>query len=136
MDLGVAIGTAAIYGPYVQRFSGGGLMARQHMNMALLAYQVNSVCEQLGIARSMGRVTVETVFANRRMFPEKGAAFFGMAGITKIIDRARHKHPSRLTPVGVVAGCTPNLHIPVLSAKQVGGALVERFSFVGMAGET
>ncbi|HYR77972.1 MAG TPA: hypothetical protein VEM96_19300 [Pyrinomonadaceae bacterium] len=37
MDLGMAIGTAAIYGPNVQRFSGGGRVARQHMNMALLA---------------------------------------------------------------------------------------------------
>jgi hypothetical protein len=69
MDLRMAIGTAAIYVPYVQRFSRDGLMARQHVNMALLAYQVNPGRQQLGVARSMGRMTVETVFANRRMLP-------------------------------------------------------------------
>jgi len=49
MDLGMAIDTTAIYGPYVQRFSGGGRMARQHMNMALLAQQMSAISQKLGI---------------------------------------------------------------------------------------
>jgi len=53
MDLPVAIGTAAIDGKYVQRHSGSGRMARQHMNVALLAQQMNARRQKLRIARTM-----------------------------------------------------------------------------------
>ena len=135
MDLGVAIGTAAIYVPYVQRFSRDGLMARQHMNMALLAYQVNSGCQQLGVARSMRRVTVETVFANRCMLPQKRSSFLRMAGVTKVIDRVGQKHPPGFTSVRVVAGGTTYFHVPVLGAKQMCGALVKNLSLFRVARE-
>lgn len=49
MDLGMTIYAAAVYGPYVQRFSGGGRMARQHMDMALLTHQMSATNEKLGI---------------------------------------------------------------------------------------
>jgi hypothetical protein len=42
MNLAVAIQTTAIDGKYVQRFSGGGRMAWQHMNVALLAHHMNA----------------------------------------------------------------------------------------------
>ncbi|MEK6281783.1 MAG: hypothetical protein AABN95_15625 [Acidobacteriota bacterium] len=45
----MAIYAAAIYGPYVQRFSGSRRMARQHMDMALLAQQMSAISQKLGI---------------------------------------------------------------------------------------
>src|SRR5215510_73349 len=65
MDLPVAIGTTAIEGPYVQSLSGGRRMARQHVNVALLAQQMNARSQELGIARTMRRVTVQAIFAHR-----------------------------------------------------------------------
>ena len=103
MDLPVAIGTAAIHGPYVQRFSGGGRMARQHMNVALLAQQMNTRRQKLGIARTMRRVTIQAIFADGRMFPEKRPPFFGMAGVTHIIDRKIDEHLAALPAMRIVA---------------------------------
>ena len=129
----MAIDTAAIYGPYVQRFSGSGRMARQHMNMALLAHNVNARREKLGVAGPMRRVAVHTILAYRRVFPEKRAALFGMARITKIIGRSRHKHFSRLTSVRIVAGSAADFHVVVLCTKQMCGALVKDLSLFNVA---
>jgi len=92
VDVPVAIGTAAIDGPYVQRLSGGGRMARQHMNVALLADQMNTRCQKLGIARTVRRMTVHAIFADWRMFPEKRSPFLCVAGVTHIIDGKIHEH--------------------------------------------
>jgi len=86
MDLGMAIDTATINGPNVQRFAGGGRMARQHMNMALLAQQTNASSQKLVIVRTMRRVTVHAILADRRMVPKKRTPFFGVAGVTQTID--------------------------------------------------
>jgi len=123
MDLGMAIDTAAIYRPYVQRFPGGGRMARQHMNVALLAHQMSATNEKLGIARSMRRVTVLAILADRRMVPEKRTPFFGMAGITHIIDGMIHEHLSAFPAMRIVARSASDLHVSKLGAEQMGGAL-------------
>ena len=136
MDLAVAIGTAAIYGPYVQRLSGGGRVARQHMNMALLAQQMNASRQKLGIARTMRRVTVHAILADRRMVPEKRTPFFGMAGVTHIIDGKIHEHLAPLPAMRIVTGSAADLHVAKLGAKQVGGALEEIFSPFNVATET
>jgi hypothetical protein len=136
MDLGMAIHAAAIYGPYVQRFSGGGRMARQHMNMALLAQQMNASSQKLGIVRTMWRVTVQAILADRRMVPEKRTPFFGMAGVTQIIDRDIQEHFPPLPAMRIVAGSAADLHVAKLGAEQMGGALVQSFPLFRVAAET
>jgi hypothetical protein len=135
MDLGMAIHTAAIYGPYVQRFSGGGRMARQHMNMTLLAHQMSATSQKLGIVRTMRRVTVQAILADRRMVPEKRTPFFGMAGVTHIIGRMIQEHLPRFPAMRIVAGSAADLHVAKLGAKEVSGALKERLSLVGVTPE-
>jgi hypothetical protein len=136
MDLPMAIGTTAIDGPYIQRFPGGGRVARQHMNMALLAHQMNTGRQKLGIARTMRRVTVHAILADRRVFPEKRTAFFGMAGVTHIIGGKVHEHIAPLPAMRIVAGSAADLHVAKLGAKQVGGALEKILSPLNVATET
>ena len=111
-------------------------MARQHVNVALLAQQINARRQQFGIARTMGRVTIQTIFADRRMVPEKRPPFFGMAGVTHIIDRKIDEHLAALPAMRIVAGSAADLHIAKLSAKQMGGALEKIFSPLNVATET
>ena len=61
-------------------------MARQHMNMALLAHQMSASRQKLDIVRTMRRVTVHAILADGRMLPEKRTSFFGMTRVTHIID--------------------------------------------------
>jgi len=136
MDLGMAIDAAAIYGPYVQSFSGGRRMARQHMNMALLAHQMSASSQKLGIVRTMGRVTVHAILADRRMFPEKRTPFFGMAGVTQIIDGMIREHLPPLPAMRIVAGRAADLHVAKLGAEQMGGALEQSFPLFRVAAET
>lgn len=111
-------------------------MARQHMNVALLAQQMNTRRQKLGIARTMRRVTIQAIFADGRMFPEKRPPFFGMAGVTHIIDGKIHEHLAPLPAMRIVAGSAADLHVAKLGAKQVGGALEEIFSPFNVATET
>ena len=136
MDLAMAIKTGAIEGKYIHRFSGGGRMARQHMNMALLAQQMNASGQKLGIVRTMRRVTIHTIFAGRRMLPEKRATFFGMAAVTKIIDGMIREHLAPLATMRIVAGSTADLHVAMLGAEQMGGALRHSFPLFLVAGKT
>jgi hypothetical protein len=136
VDLAVAIGTTTIERPYIQRLPGGGRMTGQHMNMALLAQQMNTSRQKLGIARTMRRVTVQAILADRRMVPEKRTPFFGMAGVTHIVDGIIHEHLPRLPAMRIVAGSAADLHVAKLGAKQVGGALEEIFSPFNVATET
>src|SRR5439155_7255716 len=111
-------------------------MARQHMNVALLAQQMNARRQKLGIARTMRRVTIQAIFADGRMFPEKRPPFFGMAGVTHIIDGKIHEHLAPLPAMGIMAGSAADLHVAKLGAKQVRGALEESFSLLSVATET
>ena len=111
-------------------------MARQHMNVALLAQQMNARRQKLGIARTMRRVTVHAILADRRMVPEKRTPFFGMAGVTHIIDGKIHEHLSTLPAMRIVAGSAADLHVAKLGAEQMGGALEKIFSPLNVATET
>ena len=110
-------------------------MPRQHMNMALLAQQMNASRQKLGIARAMRRVTVQAILADRRMVPEKRTPFFGMAGVTHIIDGMIREHLPRLPAMRSVAGSAADLHVAKLGAKQVGGALEKVGPPIAVAGE-
>ena len=111
-------------------------MARQHMNMALLAQQMNASRQKLGIARTMRRVTVQAILADRRMVPEKRTPFFGVAGVTHIIDGVIREHLSRLPAMRIVAGSAADLHVAKLGAKKVGGALEQSLSLFCVTSET
>src|SRR5215207_55821 len=86
MHLPVTIHTTAVNGPDIQSLSGTGRMAWQHMNVALLAHQVSTSRQKLGIVRTMRRMTVQAILADGWMIPEKWTTFFGMAGVAEIID--------------------------------------------------
>jgi len=106
------------------------------MNVAFLAQHMNPSLHKLGIARTMRRVTIHAIFADRRMLPEKRTPFFGMAGVTHIIDGIIHEHIVSLPAMRIVAGSAADLHVAKLGAKQVGGALEECFSLLSVATET
>ena len=95
-------------------------MARQHMNMALLAKQMTASGQKLWVVRTMRRVTVHAILADRRMIPEKRTPFFGMAGITDIIRRMIHEHLPALPAMRIVAGSAADLHVAKLGAEQMG----------------
>jgi hypothetical protein len=136
VDLTMAISTAAIDGPYVESLTGGGRMARQHMNVALLAQQMDALGQQFGIARTMRRVAVQAILADRRVFPEKRTPFLGMARVTHIINGKIHEHLVRLPAMRIVAGSAADLHVAKLGAEQMGGALEKILSPINMATET
>src|SRR6266851_5237247 len=111
-------------------------MTGQRMNMALLAQQMNARRQKLGIARTMRRVTIQAIFADGRMVPEKRPPFFGMAGVTHIIDGMIHQHLAPLPAMRIVAGSAADLHVAKLGAEQMGGALEKIFSPLNVATET
>jgi hypothetical protein len=108
-------------------------MARQHMNMALLAPQMNASCQKLGIVRTMRRVTIQAILAHGRMLPEKRTPFFGMAGVTNIIDGIIHEHLPTLPAMRIVTGSAADLHVAKLGAEQMGGALEQSFPLIDVA---
>ena len=111
-------------------------MTGQHMNMALLAEQMDASHQKLGIARTMRRVTVHTILADRRMVPEKRTPFFGMAGVTHIIDGKIHEHLAALPAMRIVAGRAADLHVVKLGPEKMGGALEQSFPLFRVAAET
>ncbi|HYR77971.1 MAG TPA: hypothetical protein VEM96_19295 [Pyrinomonadaceae bacterium] len=84
----------------------------------------------------MRRMTVHAILADRRMVPEKRTPFFGMAGVTHIIDGMIHEHLPALTAMRIVAGSAADLHVTKLGAEQMGGALEQSFPLFGVAAET
>src|SRR5215210_2870731 len=98
-------------------------MARQHMNMALLAQHMGASSQKLGIIRAVRRVTVHAILADRRMIPEKRAPFLGMAGVTQSVDGIIQENLPPLPAMRIVAGSAADLHVAQLGAEHVGGAL-------------
>ena len=90
------------------------------MNVALLAQQMRASRQQLGIARTMRRVTIQAIFADRRMVPENRSPFFGVAGVTQTIDRLIHEHLPPLAAMSIVTGSAADLHVALLGAEQMG----------------
>lgn len=58
---------------------------------------------------SMRRVAVYTTLLNWRVFPDIGSSFFGMTGITEVIDRVCLYHGWPCGAVGIVTVVTFNL---------------------------
>jgi len=106
------------------------------MNVTLLAQHMNARRQQLGIARTMRRVTIQAILADGGMFPEKRPPFFRMAGVTHIIYGQIHEHLAPLPAMRIVAGSAADLHVAKLGAEQMGGALEKIFSLLNVATET
>ena len=70
------------------------------------------------------------------MVPEKRPPFFGMAGVTHIIDGKIHEHLAPLPAMRIVTGSAADLHVAKLGAEQMGGALVQSFPLLSVATET
>lgn len=136
MDLSVAIRATAIEGPDVQRPSGQSRMPGQHVNMALLAQQMDASSQKLGMIRTVRRVTVHAVLASRWMLPKKRTTFFGMAGVADVIGRGLDKHLAAPAAMRTVAGSAAYLCVAKLGAKHVGGALQECFALICVTAET
>ena len=135
MDLPVAIGTTAVDGKDIQSLPGRGRMTRKHMNVALLAQQMNARRQELGIVRTVRRVTVQAILTHGRMVPKKRSAFFGVAGVTHVVDGVFPQHLARFTAVRIVAGGTTDLHVAHFGAKQMGRPLEQRLSLFDVATE-
>lgn len=132
----MAVYATSIDGPDVERPSGGRRMARQHVNVALLAQHVSPSSQKLRIIRAMRRVTVHTILARRRMLPQKRSPLFRMAGVANVIGRMFHKHLAAATAMRIVAGSATDLHVAMLRTKQVCRALRKCFAFIGVASQT
>jgi hypothetical protein len=111
-------------------------MARQHMNMALLTRHMSSRRHKLGIVRTVRRVAAHAILANRRVFPEERATFFGMTAVTRIIDGSLREHLVPFAAMRIVARCAAYLHVALLGAEQMGRTLVHGFANTGMATKT
>src|SRR5262249_47610000 len=96
----------------------------------------NARRQKLRIVRPVRRMTVETIFASRWMLPEKRAAFFGVTGITDIIDRKLPEHLVSFSAMRIVTRGAAHLHIAKLGAKQMRGALDQSLSLFNMAAKT
>ncbi|MEK6281782.1 MAG: hypothetical protein AABN95_15620 [Acidobacteriota bacterium] len=84
----------------------------------------------------MRRVTVLAILADRRMLPEKRTPFFGMAGVTHIIDGMIHEHLLPLPAMRIVARIAADLHVATLCAEEMGGALEQSLPLFCVAAET
>src|SRR5216684_6245082 len=90
MDLSVAVHATFVEGEDVE--SRDGLMAPQHVYVALLAQLMGARGQQTDVVGTVRRVTGEAVFSHRRMLPQHWAAFVCVALITKLIRVAGLKH--------------------------------------------
>ncbi len=84
----------------------------------------------------MRRVAVLAILADRRMLPEKRTPFFGMAGVTHVIDGMVHEHLLPLPAMRIVARIAADLHVATLCAEEMGGALEQSFPLFRVAAET
>lgn len=93
VDLHMTVLAAAIHQPRVRADTGRQVGRRQQIirmsaiDVALLAQKRPACGEQGFMIGAMRRMTVQTVFPDRCMLPQHGAAFFLMTIETKLIDR-------------------------------------------------
>ena len=108
MNLGMTIHTTFVEGENVE--SRYGLMAPQHMHMALLAQLVSARDQQIDVVGTVGRMTGEAVLTHRRMFPQEWTALVRVTLITKLIGVAGLEHFAAFSTVRIVTGSTSDFH--------------------------
>src|SRR5207237_651326 len=132
--LAVAVDAASVESEDVE--SGDGRMARQHIDVALLAQLVAALREQRDIVGAMRGVAGHAILLDWLMLPQEWTALLRVALITGLIDREAHEHSAPLTPVRIVAGDAIDFHHIVLCAEQMCRALVLCLSYIFVAAET
>lgn len=70
--------------------------------MAILAKVGDLFFHQVFMAAAVSVMTDGAVFFNRRVFPDKGASFFGMALVAELIDVVFKQHTVRKAAMGVM----------------------------------
>src|SRR5712692_6925083 len=108
MDLSVAVHAAFVEGEDVE--SRYGLMAPQHMYVALLAQLMGARGQQTDVVRTVRRMTGEAVLTHRRMFPQEWTALVRVTLITKLIGVAGLEHFAAFSTVRIVTGSTSDFH--------------------------
>ncbi len=108
MNLGMTIHTTFVEGENVE--SRYGLMAPQHMYVALLAQLMGARGQQTDVVAAVRRMTGEAVLAHRRMFPLEWTALVRVTLITKLIGVAGLKHLAPFAAVWIVTGSASHFH--------------------------
>src|ERR1700691_3318492 len=75
----------------------------KHVGMATLAKHWFLHNEQGFMRGAVGIVAVEATFANRRVLPKKGTAFFAVTFVALVIDRIGRNEPLGLSTMRIVA---------------------------------
>ncbi len=108
MDLSVAVHATFVEGEDVE--SRDGLMAPQHVYVALLAQLMGARGQQTDVVGTVRRMTGEAVLAHRRMFPQEWTALIRVTLITKLIGVAGLKHLAPFAAVWIVTGSASHFH--------------------------
>jgi len=87
-----------------------GLMAPQHVYVALLAKQMSARGQQIDIVGTVRRMAGEAVLSHRRMLPKQRASLVGVALITKLIGVAGLQHLAALSTMRIMTGCASHFH--------------------------
>lgn len=121
MHLRVAVGARSIK----DKTRGGserlGWMSR--FDVALLAQPGHLDLQQVRVDRAMGLVTVQAVFQDRWMFPQKGAARLSMTLVAIFIDRVLDQQRRGDRAMGVVTVRAGHFPLPqghVRGAQKLG----------------
>src|SRR5829696_1748301 len=133
VDLAVAVHTAPVEGEDVE--PGHGRVARQHVHVALLAKLVAASGQQADVVGAVRRVAGEAVLLHGVVLPEERPALLRVTLVAELVGRGGREHFAPLPAVRVMTGGATHLHLPVLGAEQVGGALEEGLPLVGVAAE-
>ncbi len=105
--------SVAVHATFVEREdveSRHGLMAPQHMDVALLAQLVGARVQQTDIVGTVRRMTSKAVLAHRCMFPQEWTALVRVTLITKLIGIAGLKHLAPFAAVWIVTGSASHFH--------------------------
>jgi len=115
MDLSMAVHTTFVESKDVE--SRYGLMAPQHVYVALLAKQMSARGQQIDIVGTVRRMAGEAVLSHRRMLPKQRASLVGVALITKLIGVAGLQHLAALSTMRIMTGCASHLHADWLTIQ-------------------
>src|SRR5712692_1845628 len=108
MNLTVAVHATLIKSEDIE--SRHGLMAPQHMYVALLAQLVSACGQETDVVTAMRGMTGEAVLSHRRMFPQEWAALVRVTLITKLIGVAGLKHLAAFSAVRIMTGSASDFH--------------------------
>ena len=108
MDLSVAVHATFVEGEDVE--SRHGLMAPQHVYVALLAQLMGARGQQTDVVAAVRRMTGQAILSHRRMFPQEWTALIRVTLITKLIGVAGLEHLAAFSAVRIMTGSASDSH--------------------------